>query len=104
MTVNIVYMTASSAEEAATIGQRLVEERLAACVNILGKMTSIYRWQGEVTSDDEVAFIAKTRADLIAPLVSRVQELHSYDCPCVVALPIESGSLEFLNWIESETL
>ena len=103
MTANLVYMTAASRGEAEQIGRTLVEERLAACVNILGPITSIYRWEGELTTDDETAFIAKTTEKLIDPLVERVRQLHSYSCPCVVAIAIQAGNPEFLNWIESET-
>ncbi len=99
----LVYMTASSADEAATIGKALVEERLAACVNLIGPMTAIYRWQGEIQTGDEVVMIAKTRDDLVAALTARVKALHSHDCPCVVALPIDGGNREFLDWIEAET-
>ena len=103
MSSKLVYMTAGSRDEAERIGRTLVEERLAACVNILGPMTSIYRWEGDIASDDETAFIAKTTEALVDDLVERVCQLHSYSCPCVVAIPIESGNADFLNWIESET-
>ena len=98
----LVYMTAQNPAEAERIGRTLVEERLAACVNILGGMTSIYRWEGEIATDQECAFIAKSNADLIDRLTSRVVELHSYECPCIVAVPIAGGHDEFLNWIERE--
>lgn len=103
MDCSLIYMTASDQEEAARIGRHLVEERLAACVNILGQSTSIYRWQGEVATDEEVAFIAKTRTELVGQLSARVSELHSYDCPCIVAVDLKNGSNEFLAWIERET-
>ena len=94
-----VYMTAGSAEEARTIGEALVAERLAACVNMIGGMTSIYHWQGEIRRDAEVVMIAKTRWDRIEALTDRVKRLHSYDCPCVVVLPIEGGNRDFFDWI-----
>ncbi len=99
----LVYMTASSADEAASIGKLLVEERLAACVNLIGPMTAIYHWQGDIQTGDEIVMIAKTRDDLVAALTERVKALHSYDCPCVVALPISGGNSEFLDWIKAET-
>ena len=103
MSSKLVYMTAGSRDEAERIGRTLVEERLAACVNILGPITSIYRWEGDIATDDETAFIAKTAEALVDNLVERVCQLHSYSCPCVVAIPIESGNADYLNWIESET-
>ncbi len=99
----MVYMTAADEDEAGRIGRALVEERLAACVNVIPGMRSFYRWRGEVQDDREVVMIAKTREGLLDALVARVKELHSYDCPCVVALPIVAGNPDFLAWIEAET-
>lgn len=98
-----VYITASDAAEAAKIGRALVEERLAACANVLDGMTSIYRWQGEVCEDPEAVLIAKTVQGRIAALTDRVKALHSYDCPCVVALPVADGNADFLDWIAEQT-
>ena len=98
-----VYMTAANRQEAAKIGRILVEERLAACVNILGEIESIYWWQDAVTTDTEAAFVAKTRREKLTPLTDRVKELHSYTIPCVVALPIQGGNPDFLDWIHKET-
>ncbi|MYJ71825.1 MAG: divalent-cation tolerance protein CutA [Rhodospirillaceae bacterium] len=103
MSATLVYMTAGSVEEARSIGASLVERRLAACVNILPGMLSQYRWEGSIQTDEEVVLIAKTRSDLVASLTGHVQEIHSYDCPCVVALPIDGGNPAFLQWIEEET-
>ena len=103
MTQCLVYMTAASAEEAARIGSVLVEERLAACVNVIEPMTSIYRWQGEVHRDTEAVFIAKTREEMVGPLTERVKALHSYECPCVVSLPITGGNGDFIDWIDDQT-
>jgi len=100
----LIYMTASSAEEARKIGRTLVEERLAACANILGDMTSIYRWEDTVQEDREVALIAKTTAAHVPRIIERVKALHSYECPCVVAVPISAGNPAFLDWIEAETV
>ena len=99
----LIYMTASSADEARMIGRVLVEERLAACVNVLGSMESIYWWNGAVESSNEVAAIAKTRAELVDALTARIVQLHGYECPCIVVLPIEGGHEPFLKWIDSET-
>jgi periplasmic divalent cation tolerance protein len=95
----LVYMTCSSQAEAATIGRALVDERLAACVNLIGGMRSIYRWQGAVEQADEVVLIAKTVPAMVERLTARVRQLHSYSCPCIVVLPILGGNPEFLGWI-----
>lgn len=99
----IVYMTASDTDEALRIGRALVAEKLAACVNVLGPITSVYEWQGKVEEGGEVAFIAKTTDQRMAALTQRVKDLHSYDCPCVVAVPVAAGNPDFLTWIDSET-
>jgi periplasmic divalent cation tolerance protein len=98
-----VYMTASSPEEADRIASALVEERLAACVNTLGGIRSVYRWDGAVQRDTEVALIAKTRAALFDALAARVRALHSYEVPCIVSWPIEAGNPAYLAWIGAET-
>lgn len=99
----LIYVTASNHEEALRLGRTLVEERLAACANLLGPITSVYRWEGRVNQDDEVALVLKTRADLADRLIDRARALHSYSCPCVVALPITAGNPAFLEWIGTET-
>ena len=103
MEQRFVYMTAGSRGEAAAIGRRLVEERLAACVNILAPMQSIYRWEGRIEEAEEVVMIAKTTTGRLERLISRVREVHSYDCPCVVAWEITEGNPDFLDWIAAET-
>lgn len=97
------YITAASREEAARIGRALVEERLAACVNILDGMTSIYRWQGAIEEATETVLIAKTRAVLFDALAARVRELHSYSVPCVVELPVGRGNPSYLDWLRDGT-
>jgi periplasmic divalent cation tolerance protein len=103
MTMCWVYMTAATPEEARRIGRALVEERLAACVNIIPGMTSFYRWQGNIDEGRETVLIAKTRQALVERLTARVKALHSYAVPCVVALPILGGNPDFLQWIGEET-
>ena len=103
MSKRLVYITAASAEEAAKIGRMLVEERLAACANLLGRSGSIYWWEGKLQEEEEAALIVKTTEALLERLVERVKQAHSYACPCVVALPIEGGNPEFLDWIGLET-
>jgi len=103
MTQCLIYMTASNDAEARTIARILVQERLAACVNILAGMRSVYRWEGEIQEESEIVLIAKTRRDRVPALTDRVTEIHSYDCPCVVAIPIDGGNSDFLDWIDAET-
>jgi periplasmic divalent cation tolerance protein len=99
----LVYMTASSAEEAAHLAEALVGERLAACVNVIDGMTSWYRWNGGIANDREIVMIAKTTTGLVDALTARVKALHSYEVPCVVAIPISAGNPDFLRWIGAET-
>jgi periplasmic divalent cation tolerance protein len=96
-----VYMTTGSIEEAQAIGSSLVKERLAACVNIIDQMTSIFDWEGKIDSAKETILIAKTTAERFDDLEKRVIELHSYDLPCIVALPVEKGHEPFLSWIDT---
>ena len=98
-----VYMTAESFEEAKRIGQILVSQNLAACVNLLENMTSIYIWKDKLEEDQEVVIIAKTRKTLMPKLIEKVNSLHSYDWPCILELPIQGGNPDFLSWIESQT-
>ncbi|MFM1548419.1 MAG: divalent-cation tolerance protein CutA [Lentisphaeria bacterium] len=99
MDCRFVYMTCSTAEEARLIGRALVQEHIAACVNILGEIESIYEWQGELCEECEVAMIAKTTATRMPALIVRVKELHSYDCPCIIGLPIGEGHQPYLDWL-----
>jgi periplasmic divalent cation tolerance protein len=103
MDFRLVYMTASSRDEARKIGRALVEERLAACANVIDGMDSTYWWQGKLTEDREAVLIAKTRAELLPALTERVKALHSYTVPCVVALPILAGNPAYLEWLGAET-
>ncbi len=99
----MVYVTTRDLAEAERIGRAVVEERLAACVNILPGMRSIYRWQGKIEAGDECVLIAKTRAALFDALAARVRVLHSYSCPCIVALPLAAGVPDYLDWIRQAT-
>ena len=98
-----LYMTAGSVEEAKSIGQILVGQNLAACVNLLKNMTSIYKWEEKLEESQEVIMIAKTRKTLMPKLIETVNNLHSYDCPCILELPIQGGNPDFISWIESQT-
>jgi periplasmic divalent cation tolerance protein len=98
-----VYVTAADRAEAETLGRVLVEERLAACANVLGDTISFYRWEGAVQRDDEVALLLKTRETLFEPLRARIRELHGYDLPCIVAWSIADGDAGYLDWIRAQT-
>ncbi len=104
MKISLVYITIDSNDAAEDLGKKLIEENLAACVNILPGMTSFYRWQGAVETAKEAVLIAKTRTSLIDRLTLRVKSWHSYTVPCVVVVPIEGGNPDFLKWIEQETV
>ena len=98
----LLYLTCANNDEAKTIARTLIDERLIACANILGKMTSVYRWEGTVVEDEEIAVLLKTRRDMAARATERVKELHSYDLPCVVGLPIQGGNPDFIGWLNCE--
>ncbi len=104
MTAKLIYVTAGSVAEAETIASQLVEERLAACANILGEATSIYWWDDKLNKDRETIFTLKTTAELVDQVIAKILALHSYDCPAVVVLDIEQGNPEFLKWINNNTL
>ncbi len=103
MSVSMIYITVENGSEAERLGRMLVESRLAACVNIIDGMRSIYRWRGKVESASEAVLIAKTKTELVEHLTRLVVDEHGYECPCVVSMPIEGGNLEFIRWIEEQT-
>jgi periplasmic divalent cation tolerance protein len=94
-----VYVTTTGIDQAERIGTLLVEERLAACANVLPGVRSIYRWEGSVERDDEVALILKTRADLFDAVAARVTDLHDAEVPCIVAWPIECVTEAYERWL-----
>ena len=104
MEPRFVYITANNSDEAMAIGRELVSSRLVACVNIFHPVLSLYWWKGAVQEDEEVVIVAKTREDLVDDLIEKVKSLHSYDCPCIVVLPIVEGYRPFLKWIAEETM
>ncbi|HZD94977.1 MAG TPA: divalent-cation tolerance protein CutA, partial [Candidatus Sulfotelmatobacter sp.] len=99
----IVLTTAGSQEEAQTIAHALVERRLAACVNIVPRVESIYRWQDKVESADEWLLLIKTQASIFERVHDAVKELHSYELPECIMLEVVAGSHEYLDWIGSNT-
>jgi periplasmic divalent cation tolerance protein len=102
MTVIFVYVTTASREEALLIGRALVGERLAACANVIDGMRSIYRWNDEIRDEGETVLILKSLATALPALTARIKALHSYDCPCVAALPVTGGNDAFLEWIAAQ--
>jgi len=99
----IIFVTAPNEDEARRIAEAVVNERLAACVNIINGVESIYRWQGEIERDRELLLIIKSRDGCYADLERRVKELHSYTTPEVIAFRIERGSASYLEWIHDST-
>lgn len=95
----LIISTAGSKEEASRIAHALVDEKLAACVNVVGPIDSVYRWQGKVENASEVMLLVKTVADKSKTVMARIRELHSYDLPEAIELDIEGGSPEYLKWI-----
>jgi periplasmic divalent cation tolerance protein len=98
-----IYMTASSPAEAEKIAKALIDEKLAACVNIFPGVRSLYRWEGKVRDETEVVMIAKSRLEQFEHLKNLVKTLHSYSCPCILASPITAGHQPYLTWIVQET-
>lgn len=99
----VVYITAPNEEEAAKIARTLVSEKLAGCVNIVKGIRSIYSWQGKIEDDSEALMICKTQKHLFDSLKKRVKELHSYTVPEVIAIPIVTGSEDYLSWLGEVT-
>jgi periplasmic divalent cation tolerance protein len=95
----VVLITASSGAEAETLAMALVSERLAACVNIVPAIRSVFVWDGALQKAEETLLIAKSRRPVLDKLVSRVKELHSYTVPEIISLPLESGSADYLAWL-----
>ena len=100
----VALITASNEEEAAGIARQLIEARLAACVNIIRNIRSIYRWQGKVEDEAEVLLLVKSRVELFGDLRKKVKELHSYSVPEIIALPIINGSEDYLQWLGDEVI
>ena len=103
MSVVSVYAIFASVEEAERIGRTVIEERLAACINILPGARSIYRWQGKIETADEVAAILKTHHWNSDALITRIAALHSYEVPCIVTWPIDKILRDYADWIEDNS-
>jgi len=98
----LVYITTSGKEESKNIGNMLVNEKLAVCINIIASIESIYLWKGEIEDDKESLLIAKTKADNIDKIIKRVKEIHSYETPAILAIPIIEGSKDYLDYLDNE--
>lgn len=98
----VIYITTGTDEEAQKVAEALLEKRKAACVNILSGVRSIFWWQGKLDSAQEILLIVKTKASLVNEIVGLVREVHSYDVPEIIALPIVGGNRDYLEWIDNE--
>lgn len=99
----VVFITASSKKEAEAIAAALIKERLAACVNIIAGVNSLFRWQGKVDRAKEALLIVKTKKTLMHKLIRKVKSLHSYEVPEIIALPVISGDRKYLDWVNDST-
>ena len=99
----VVYITSPNEKEAAGLAHALVEAKLAACVNMVSNVRSIYSWQGKIENDSELLMIIKTQRHLFDRLAEKVREIHSYDVPEIIALPIVEGSPDYLRWLKEST-
>ncbi len=96
----VVLTTAATREEAERIARALLEEKLVACVNIVDAVKSLYWWRGTIETSNEVLLVAKTRADKLPGVEKTIKSLHSYEVPEIIALPVVSGSDEYLEWLD----
>ena len=101
--VQILLSTVESAQTAEKIASTVVEERLAACVNVLPGVSSYFRWEGEIQREQEFMLILKTSTDRLRALIERIKTLHPYEVPEIVSVPVEEGHQPFLDWVERET-
>ena len=99
----VVYITAPNQEEAQSLAQALVKEKLAACVNIIPGIQSVYQWDNAIQTDQELLLICKSRTERFEALSKRVQALHSYDVPEIISIPLQNGSEPYLNWVRDNT-
>jgi len=99
----VFYVTCANRGEALHIARTCVEERLAACANLIGPVRSVFRWDGEVRQAEETVLILKTGEERVDALTARIRALHSYECPCIVCWPLTGGAPDFLEWVRHET-
>lgn len=98
----LVYITTSGEKESKKIGRTIVEERLAGCINIISTIESLYWWKGKIEEDTESILIVKTKVNNIENIIKRVKEIHSYENPAILAIPIVEGSKEYLDYLDGE--
>ena len=98
----VVFITAGSPEEAHKVAEALLKQRIAACVNIVPEILSFFWWEGHLDSEKETLLLVKTKASLLGDIVGLVKEVHSYDVPEIIALPIAGGNQDYLEWIGKE--
>ena len=98
----LLYITTSNREEAISISRILVGEKLVACANIVDHVTSLYWWQGEIEQNNESIIIAKTLSSYAEPAIKKIKEIHSYNCPAIVVMPISNGNPDYIEWIREQ--
>lgn len=98
----MIYITTSGLSESKKIARVLLDEKLAACINIIPVVDSIYLWKGNIEEDNESVMIVKTRSELVETLINRVEEIHTYEIPCILEIKVNNGSKNYLDWMESE--
>ena len=98
----VIFITTEDGEEAALISKMLLEQRKAACINIINGVNSMFRWQGKIDSASESLLVVKTRASLLKDVIRIVKEIHSNDVPEIIALPIIGGNRDYLEWVDKE--
>ena len=101
--VRIVFCTVDSADAARKLARRLVQERLAACVNIIENVTSVYKWEDRLEEDAELLLVIKTRDSRLQELMDRISDIHPYDVPEILSWTVEKGSKAYLDWVVAET-
>ena len=99
---SMVYITTSGALESKKIARKLLEEKLVACINIIPTIESVYLWKGTIEEDSESIMIVKTKSELVGKVIKRVEQLHSYEIPCILEIHVNNGSNNYLKWMESE--
>jgi|WetSurMetagenome_2_1015567.scaffolds.fasta_scaffold246479_2 periplasmic divalent cation tolerance protein len=99
---SMIYVTTSSILESKKIARKLIEEKIAACVNIVPTIDSIYLWKGEIEEDSESIMFIKTRNEFVETLIKRIEEIHSYEIPCILEFKVDNGSENYFRWIDSE--
>ena len=101
--ITLLYVTSKSKEEAKKISNAVIEESLAACSNIIGEINSIFNWENRICNETEIAFLLKTSPDKTHALTERIIELHSYEVPCIIEIPVNIGNKKFFQWVIDQT-